>query len=66
MINCSFIDNRRSQSMTEKEKTTTAAAVKNKYIHAPIFEVTTINLCERSPSNGPFSLNIYVIKVSEK
>ena len=28
MINCSFIDNRRSQSMTEQEKTTAAAAVK--------------------------------------
>ena len=72
MINCSFIDNRRSQSMTEKKrKKTSSAAVKiNPFIlyntYAPIFEVKTINSGERSPSNGPFSLNIYVIKVSEK
>ena len=72
MTNCSFIDNRQSQSMTEKKgKKTSSAAVKiNPFIlyntYAPNFEVKTINSGERSPSNGPFSLNIYVIKVSEK
>ena len=69
MINCSFIDNRRSQSMTEK-KTSSAAVKINPFIlyntYAPNFEVKTTNSGERSPSNGPFSLNIYVIKVSEK
>ena len=55
----------------KKEKKTSSAAVKiNPFIlyntYAPIFEVKTINSGERSPSNGPFSLNIYVIKVLEK
>ena len=54
-----------------KKKKTSSAAVKiNPFIlyntYAPNFEVKTINSGERSPSNGPFSLNIYVIKVSEK
>jgi len=55
----------------KKKKKTSSAAVKiNPFIlyntYAPIFEGKTINSGERSPSNGPFSLNIYVIKVSEK
>ena len=56
--------------MTEKKKTSSAAVKINPFIlyntYAPNFEVKTINSGERSPSNGPFSLNIYVIKVSEK
>ena len=56
--------------MTEEKKTSSAAVKINLFIlyntYTPIFEVKTINSGERSPSNGPFSLNVYVIKVSEE